>query len=761
MTRSRPGRGKGRLPAETTPFVNRDADVAAVKRLLGAARLVTLTGVGGTGKTRLATRVAADLRSTFADGAWLVDLTTVTEPRWLDLAVAEALGIDEPEAVTGYLAGRELLLVLDNCEHVLDACARFAESALRRAPRLRLLCTSRQPLGMASEHVWEIPPLALPDRDGRLSADTAPRSAAIALFVARAAAVVSGFALTPENVDTVADICTRLDGLPLAIELAAAQLRMRTIDQLASGLGSGFRMLTARQATPRHHRSLKATFDWSYALCSPEEQELWVRLSVFHQSFSAEAAEYVCGGDRSRDEVVELLSGLLDKSVLVRENGAGPVRYRLLETVRRYGLERLGFCAELSRRHLDWYLRLARQFDADWFGPGQPEALRRMHREHANLRAALEFSLGAPEDAAAGLELATCLREYWLMCGQSHAGRYWLKRLLERNPEPTRARADALVARCMIAVIRGDPAVALAEARRVAELARGLGDPRLVADGRRLLGMAALLRNDLPAARELLALALAEDTVLDNGVGAVQARLALATAALLAGDPARAAGLAERSRAFCESRGEQVWLCRSLCAAAHAALRSGDLSAAARYAHRATELAGEVGSIVILALAVERSGGIAGAQGDHVRAARLLGAADQMWQRLGRPVFAGVFGWRADATCEAEARAALGDTGFRAEFRRGAAMRRDTAVGYALGASDAVTTTAVPALAPHLTPRERQVAALVAEGLSNRQIAHRLGTSQRTAESHVENILRKLAFTARTQIAAWVVQRAV
>ena len=256
MTRSRPGRGKGRLPAETTPFVDRDADVAAIKRLLGVARLVTLTGVGGTGKTRLATRVAADLRSTFADGAWLVDLTTVTDQRWLDLAVAEALGIDEPDAVTGYLAGRELLLVLDNCEHVLDACARFVESALRRASRLRLLCTSRQPLGMASEHVWEIPPLPLPDRDGPLSAGTAPGSAAIALFVARAAAVAAGFALTPENVDTVADICTRLDGLPLAIELAAAQLRMRTIDQLASGLGSGFRMLTARQATPRHHRQV-------------------------------------------------------------------------------------------------------------------------------------------------------------------------------------------------------------------------------------------------------------------------------------------------------------------------------------------------------------------------------------------------------------------------------------------------------------------------------------------------------------------------
>ena len=275
-----------------------------------------------------------------------------------------------------------------------------------------------------------------------------------------------------------------------------------------------------------------------------------------------------------------------------------------------------------------------------------------------------------------------------------------------------------------------------------------------------MLGMAALLGRDVPAARQRLAEALAGYTRLDDGVRMVDTRLALATTELLAGEPARAAALAEHNRAYCESRGERFWLCRSLTAAAHAALRRGDPTAAARYTGRATELAREVGSPQLLALAVERSAWVAGCQGDHQRAARLLGAADQIWQRLGRRMFGGVFWRRTDATCEAQARAALGEAGFRAEFRRGAAMRRDEAVGYALGASDGLTAAAVPVPAPHLTPRERQVAALVAEGLSNRQIAHRLGTSQRTAESHVENILRKLAFTARTQIAAWVVQRA-
>jgi non-specific serine/threonine protein kinase len=772
MTRSRPGRGKGRLPAETTAFIDRETDVAEVKRLLSTARLVTLTGVGGAGKTRLAVRVARELRWAYPDGAWLVDLAPVTDPAWLELTVAEALGIEDqtdrplPEVVAGYLSGRDLLLVLDNCEHLLDACARFASLALRQAPRLRLLCTSRQPLGMVSEHIWDVLPFPVPRSDGRPPPDGSPRYAALTLFAARAAAVLAGFTLSADNVDTVAEICARLDGLPLAIELAAAQLRVRTIEQLAAGLTDRFRLLVARQATPMHHRTLTANFAWSFALCSAEEQLLWTHLSVFHESFPADAAQFVCGEDLPGPVVVELLSELLDKSVLVRTAGPGPVRYRLLETIRQYGLEQLHAtgaepAATLARRHRDWYLELARRFRAEWFGPGQPEWLQRIGREQGNLRAALDFCLTTPGTAAAGLELATCLAPYWSVRGQIHEGRYWLRRLLDASPEPDPTRAAALLAHGMLGVTRGEPASAKVEAREAFALARSLDDPALLAQAHQLVGMAALLDNDMRAARTALLASLDGHSRLDDGANAVPARLALAMVMLLAGDPAGAAELAEQSRAFCESRGEQWWLCRSLTAAAHAAIRSGDLAGAAEYTRQAMGLARNLGSVLVQALSVERSAWIASEQGDHQRAARLLGAADQMWARLGRKMLGAVFWQRGDEICEAQARSALGDVAFRAEFRRGSALGPDEAVAYALGRPDPAPEAPEPGAepAPLLTPRERQVAALVAEGLSNRQIAVRLGTSQRTAESHVENILRKLAFTARTQIAAWVVQR--
>jgi non-specific serine/threonine protein kinase len=271
--------------------------------------------------------------------------------------------------------------------------------------------------------------------------------------------------------------------------------------------------------------------------------------------------------------------------------------------------------------------------------------------------------------------------------------------------------------------------------------------------------MAALLGDDLPAARTWLESALDGVTRLEDGFGAVESRIALAMATLLGGDPDRATALCAECREFCESRGEQWWLSRTFIAAGHVALRTGDLKGAAAYTRRATELARELGSVRILALSVERWAWIAGAEGDHERAARLLGAANQMWQQLVRKTPGAVFWRHGSATCEAAARAALGDVVYWAEFRRGAALTLDEAIRYVQGAAYPRVAMPEPEPGPVLTPREREVAGLVAEGLSNRQIAVRLGTSQRTAESHVENILRKLAFTARTQIAAWVVQR--
>jgi len=766
---SRPGRGRGRLPAETTVFIDRDLDVAEVKRLLVAARLVTLTGVGGAGKTRLAVRVAADLRATYADGAWLVDLTAVTDPSWLELAVAETLDLtdctDRPpaEVVIEYLRDRDLLLVLDNCEHLLDAGACFADRVLRQAPGVRILCTSRQPLGLVAEHLWAVLPLALPESPRSVPAGSGTRYAALALFAARAAAVVSGFALTADNLDTVIDVCRKLDGLPLAIELAAAQLRHRTLGQLAAGLGDRFRLLTTRHASPAHHRTLGSTFDWSFALCSPEEQAMWARLAVFHDSFPADAAGYVCAPELPSTAVVELLSGLLDKSVLVRADGPGPIRYRLLETIRQYGGYRLradrdAAPAELARRHRDWYLRLARRFDADWFGPRQAQWLRQLRQEHANLRAALDFSLSTPGEAAAGLELATCLVHFWYPAGRIHEGRYWLQQALDANPAPTRARGYALVASSHLAQLRGELATATAQGREAAQIARQLPDGRLSALAERAVGMvAAMGGNDPATAQAHLRKALAELVRLgENGLAVAETQLALALALLFTGDVEQAAAVCRQSQRVCEAHGDRWWLCHVYSAASHIALAAGDPDTANRHTRTVLELGSELGDVVVLAMQVERTAWLAGLAGDHRRAARLLGAADEMWQRLGRRLFGAGVWLRAHDDCAAQAESVLGRTGYAAEFHRGAALTPDEVAACALGQEPA----AEPAgKAQLLTRRERQVAELIGEGLSNRQIAARLGTSQRTAESHVENILRKLGFTARAQVATWVVQQ--
>jgi predicted ATPase/DNA-binding CsgD family transcriptional regulator len=767
---SRLRRGKGRLPAETTAFIDRGADVAGVKRLLSAARLVTLTGVGGAGKTRLAVRVATDVRDAYPDGAWLVDLTGITNPAWLERAVAGALNVADrtdqrpSQVVIEYLRDRHLLLVLDNCEHLLDACACFVDRILRHAPGVRLVCTSRQSLGLVAEHVWEVAPLSLPTADRPVPAGSGPQYAALALFAARAAAVVSGFVLTAENLDTVADVCQRLDGLPLAIELAAVQLRTRTLTQLAAGLTDRFRLLATRYANPPHHRTLASTFEWSYALCSPQEQALWARLSTFHDSFPADAAAAVCMPELPAAAVVDLLSGLLDKSVLVRSDGSAGIRYRLLETVRQYGRDRLRADhdptpAELARRHRDWYLGLTRRFDADWFGPRQAQWLDELHRELANIRAALDLSLSTPGDAAAGLEMASRLVHFWYPSGLLHEGRYWLQRALNAAPAPTRIRGYALIASANLAQIRGELATAIAQSGEAARIGRALSDARLCALAERGAGMVATMGGNDPAAGcARLRKALTElQKLSEDGVLVAETQLALALALLFCGELDEAAELGTRCRELCEAHSDRWWLGHAYSAAAHIALAAGDLDAANGHTRRVLELRAELDDVVLLAVQIERFGWLAGEAGDHRRAARLLGAADGMWRRLGGRMFGADLWLRAHTSCVEAARRALGRAGYEAEFQRGAALTPQEAARYALGRKPIDEPDRKDQL---LTPRERQVADLIAEGLSNRQVAARLGTSQRTAESHVENILRKLGFAARAQVAAWVVQQA-
>ena len=409
-------RGVGNLPAELTSFVGRRGEVAEVRRLLSRSRLITLTGVGGVGKTRLALRVATGLRRALRDGVWLVQLDQLRDEALVAQAVGGALGLQRragaPEAVLAeYVADRRLLLVLDNCEHLVDAVAKLADQLLRAAPGLRVLATSRESLNIAGETVLPVPPLAAPDPGQPLTVATLARFPAVALFAERAAQVAPGFSVTEANRAAVTGICRRLEGLPLAIELAAAQTRVLSPEQIQARLGDRLGLLTqGSRANPARQQTLRASIAWSYELCSEAERLLWARLSAFAGGFELDAAEGICADDRlTAEDVLELLAALADKSVLIAEHGGGVVRYRLSETLREFGqecLQRAGEDTALRRRHRDWYEQLARQADTGWPSRQTADLTARLFREHANVRAAQDFCQAEPGEAEAGLRIA-------------------------------------------------------------------------------------------------------------------------------------------------------------------------------------------------------------------------------------------------------------------------------------------------------------------------------------------------------------------
>jgi len=762
----------GVIPADVTSFVGRRREVAHVKRLLATARLVTLTGVGGAGKTRLALRVAAESRRAFPDGTWLADLAPVQDASLVDYAVAAALGVrDQTErpmadVIAEHLRDRELLLVMDNCEHLLDSCAAFAGTVLRAAPGLRILCTSRQSLGMVGEHLWTVPPMQVQDPPGSVPGDTDIRSAAVALFTDRAVVAAPGFALDADNTEVVVDICRRLDGLPLAIELAAAQLRKLTVEQLRAALRDRFRVLSARHAVPAHHRTLAATFDWSFDLCSPAERSLWQRMSVFADSFELDAIAYVCGDDASGGRpVLETVVGLVDKSVLGREDAGGQVRYRLLETVRQYGLERLraedrnGGDEEtaLRRRHRDWYAGLAERFAAEWFGPDQPAWSARLRSELGNVRAAINFSLATPGERHVGLAITVDTYFLWYGGGLLHEGRHWFDQALRANPQPTVVRLEALALCSLLATTQGNLGEGTSAAQECLDSARRLDEPAYVTRATASLGIVALMGNDLPEARRLLEEALAGfEAEGKRGVHATIAELSLAMALLYQGDVAGAARLCGKNREACRDIGEHWWQAYALNSSALVAMAQGEFAAATDCLRESLRLRQPLGDLTGMAGAIERLGWTAAQAGDDVRAAVLLGAAHRLWQEVGRTLYGATQWLRGHHECVSRLRRVLGAAAYDRAFARGAGLSLDEAISYAIETDPPAVARPGPASPAALTPRERQVAELVTQGLSNKQVAARLVVSQRTAEGHVENILRKLGLTSRTQLAAWV-----
>jgi predicted ATPase/DNA-binding CsgD family transcriptional regulator len=759
-------RPPGGLPADVSSFIGRRRELSEVKRSLSATRLLTLTGVAGVGKTRLALKVADDVRRAFPDGVWLVELAALQDPGLLVHTVAGALGLPDQsvsptDRLARYLADKRLLLVLDNCEHLLDASAALVCRLLAAAPELRVLATSRQALRVDGERVFLVPALSVPDLDRLRQEDNLRCYEAVTLFAERAAAGLPHFELNRHNQVAVARICDRLEGIPLAIELAAVRLQSLSLQQIIERLDNCFALLTtgSRAALPRQ-RTLRAMVDWSFELCSPQERTLWARLSVFSGGFDLETAEEVCSGDGiARQEVLHLVAGLVDKSILTRDQHGSRVRYRLLETIRQYGGARLAESGQekaLRLRHRDHCRRLAEDAEADWFSPRQATWGARMRLEHANMRAALDFCAVEPGEVRTGLRIAASLRSFWIGSGLLTEGRRWLDRFLRLDPEPTTDRAKALWVCAFLDLLLADPEPALRRLAECATVAGELGDTEAAAYGALWTGYAALHRGDA-CGLEVMAEALDQRRAAGDLYGTWIALLMMALGACALGDD-RALAWAEEALRRCEQHQAKFFGFHSLWVLGLERWRRGDRRRAVALAGEALRLKRTVNDpwgighgLVVFAF-------VAADEGQHRRAARLLGAAHAAWRLSGSAV-RGLWGVHAfDDRCAAQTRLALGDDAFDAAYREGADLALDDAVGYALGEPTAgapVTPRPSPDGRAVLTRREQEVADLVARGLSNRQIAEALVIAQRTAESHVEHILTKLGFTSRAQIAAW------
>ncbi|MFD9970007.1 LuxR C-terminal-related transcriptional regulator [Streptomyces sp. NPDC059017] len=767
------------LPPELTSFVGRRRETEEVKALLSTARLVTLTGPGGVGKTRLALRVARRVRRAFTDGVAFVELAPVSEGTLVAYSVAEALGFDaahyrgDPLAVvTALLADCQTLVILDNCEHVVEACATLVDAVLRAGAQVHFLATSRQLLGVAGEYVSVVGALPVPGPctpDRMSAAAIRAEFPAVALFAERAGAV-AGFELTDDNCAEVARLCHRLDGLPLAIELAAVRTRVLAPGQILKQLESRIGLLdTVDRQAPERHRTLNAAMDWSYGLCSPSERVLWARASVFASSFELEAAQHVCGGDGLPvDAVLDAVTGLVDKSVLVREEHRGQARYRMLATLAQYGTERLaesGESQELAQRHRDWFLSLAEEMANSWWGPGQLQWSERMRGVHDDVRAALRFCLDTPGEQQAGLVLATSLHFYWFCCGHLTEGRLWLGRFLADETAPPLVRARALRVFAVLAAVQADSEVATVAVSECRALERHHCDPFLgaaadCADAVAAMGQGLLREAAARADRALACPAYARHPERSHALS-----VAVCARALL-GEREQAAPLAvELSRCAEEYRAD--WI-RSRALLGKVLTRPGPVDAAEkqRLCCEALVLARALDDALAMSLALMLIAEAALDSGSPQRGAVILGICRRFWRLVGLEASFAVFGYE---QLETRTRQELGEAAFRSAVARGGQFATGAGFAYALGGADAAREPEAAVNggnAPRkgrgsgpLTVREHQVAQLVAQGLSNKQIAARLVISPRTADGHVVHILSKLGFTSRAQIAAWAAER--
>ncbi|MBF6612799.1 MAG: tetratricopeptide repeat protein [Chloroflexi bacterium] len=810
------------LPQQLTSFIGREKETAEVKRLLQETRLLTLTGTGGCGKTRLSLQVASSLEAEYPDGVWFVDLTTISDPHLLPQVVATTLdlreepGRDISSILLDHLQPLKLLLVLDNCEHMVGGCAELAANLLRNCSELRILATSRQALGITGEIAWLVPSLSHPDPHQRHPFENLVQYEAVQLFLERALFSRPNLIVTPDSGPSVVRVCYRLDGIPLAIELAAARVKVLTIDQIASRLDNCFRILTggSRTALPRQ-QTLRAAIDWSYDLLTEEEKLLLQRLSIFVGSWGLDAAEAICSDQSIGEiEVLDLLSQLIDKSLVMAEESNGEVCYRLLETIRQYANEKLqasGGEQELQLKHLDWYLNLAEQAQKEILSEKQSFWLDRLESEHDNLRAALDRSARVGKGAEATLRLSAALWRFWEMRGYLSEGRRWLKGALAvPSGNLTAARAAALNAAGMLAVYQGDYADAgellnasletcrligdkgeialslnslgvLANNRGDYEQAtalfeeslairRELGDRRGIANSLHNLGYEAVYRGDYSQAAILGDESLSLYRELSEKHGIAASLFLLGYVTIYSGASEQATRLYEESLSLYRDLGETRGIASSLFFLGVAAMHTGDYTSAESLYKESLSLYRELGDKVGMTECLEAMSALSGALEQDERAARLFGAAAALRKAVGAPLNPSDRARYEQSL--ATIRGRRGEESFSAFWTAGAALPLEDAIAYAL--NDAYKTNRstlprrdplqshldapaapppilpAPPFAVGLTRREMEVLNLVASGLTDAQIANELSVSPRTVQAHLYSIYNKIGVTTRS-----------
>jgi predicted ATPase/DNA-binding CsgD family transcriptional regulator len=758
---ARPARRPGNIPAEATSFVGRRQELSEIRKKFSEARLMSLVGPGGVGKTRLAIRLATEVRRSFTGGAWLIELAEVIDPALVSHAAMAALDLRDQAAtdplalLLSYLRDKEVLLVVDNCEHLLAAVGRLVTEILRAAPGVKVLGTSREPLSVSGEHVIPVPPLELP-APPVAQLDWHSGNEAVELFTTRAAAASGTFELTTSNQAAVAEVCRRLDGLPLAIELAAVRTRVLTVEQIRDRLTDRFALLTggSRAALPRH-QTLRTTIEWSHDLLSDGERTALRRLSVFAGRFSLEDVESVCAPAESPPtQALDLLSGLVDKSMLIKEDSRGFACYRLHETMREYArlkLTEAGEDAEVERRCADYYTSMClrsmqegRYLNLDW--------LEWADLEIDNIRAVLQRFL-LDGDLARGAGLAAALGWYWVTRATSEGIR-WLDEFLGTDDSPLDRLGWAYFIRGFLAVLKTDSEQARPALRIAVAAGRQAGGPALLSEALAMASIAENMAGNDAAASRLLADAQAAVSRVDYPPGAISVLQAEALNGFHTGDFRAARSAASQGVRLARATNDQYSLEMMQLNLGSVALLAGDLSEARPLLEKALRLARRIDDRVGQFYLLDGLGCHAALTGNASRAAQLFGAAETARTEAGAKAMA--FFAPLYAKAKESASGALGASRFAALFDTGRHLGRDKAIRLALGQPVPAFGDSLGTELGMLAKREAEVAKLIAEGLTNRQVGVRLFISERTVDSHVRSIMNKLGFSNRAQVAGWI-----